>query len=46
MAAALGPPVGGLLVELSWRWIFFVNVPVGLLALAAGPWVLVKRQDE
>ncbi|MDT5118789.1 MAG: hypothetical protein QOE30_4528 [Mycobacterium sp.] len=42
MAAALGPPVGGMLVELSWRWIFFVNVPLGLLALAAGPWVLAK----
>jgi EmrB/QacA subfamily drug resistance transporter len=42
MAAALGPPVGGFLVELSWRWIFFVNVPLGLLALAAGPWVLAK----
>jgi EmrB/QacA subfamily drug resistance transporter len=42
MAAALGPPLGGMLVELSWRWIFFVNVPVGLLALAAGPWVLAK----
>ena len=44
MAAALGPPVGGLLVEASWRWIFFVNVPLGLLALAAGPWVLAKTQ--
>ncbi|WP_232064631.1 MFS transporter [Mycobacterium cookii] len=42
MAAALGPPVGGFLVELSWRWIFFVNVPVGLAALVAGWLVLAK----
>ncbi len=42
MAAALGPPLGGILVEISWRWIFFVNVPVGLLALVAGPLILAK----
>ncbi len=31
VAAALGPPIGGLVLELSWRWIFLVNVPIGLL---------------
>ena len=34
-ANALGPLLGGfLVVHLSWRWVFFVNVPVGLLAVA------------
>jgi EmrB/QacA subfamily drug resistance transporter len=35
-AAALGPLAGGLLVQhASWRWIFYVNVPVGVAALLA-----------
>jgi EmrB/QacA subfamily drug resistance transporter len=30
----LGPPLGGLIVSyLSWRWIFYVNLPIGLLGL-------------
>ena len=36
LAATLGPVVGGLLVTMSWRWVFLVNVPVGLAALAIG----------
>jgi EmrB/QacA subfamily drug resistance transporter len=40
LAAALGPVVGGLLVTASWRWIFLVNVPIGVIALVIGWWKL------
>jgi len=34
LAPVLGPVLGGLIVDnLSWRWIFFVNVPIGVLAI-------------
>lgn len=46
LAAALGPAVGGLLVEASWRWVFLVNVPVGIAALIAGALVLTTSADE
>jgi len=37
LAPILGPTIGGLIVDnASWRWIFFVNLPVGALAFAAG----------
>jgi EmrB/QacA subfamily drug resistance transporter len=32
-AGALGPVVGGLLAEVSWRWAFLLNLPIGVLAL-------------
>lgn len=34
IAGTLGPTAGGLLVGLSWRWIFLVNVPIGILIVA------------
>src|SRR5437868_5795289 len=37
LAPALGPVLGGWLVtDVSWRWIFYVNLPVGVLAFAIG----------
>ena len=36
-APALGPVLGGLLVtDLSWRWVFYVNLPIGVAAFAFG----------
>ena len=39
-AAALGPVLGGALVEASWHWVFLVNVPVVVIAVVAGARVL------
>jgi EmrB/QacA subfamily drug resistance transporter len=37
LAPAVGPVIGGLFVtDASWRWVFYVNVPVGVLALVFG----------
>jgi EmrB/QacA subfamily drug resistance transporter len=45
-AATCGPPIGGLLVQSSWRWVFLVNLPVGLLAVLVGRRVLTESFDE
>jgi len=45
VAAAAGPLLGGLLVQASWRWVFLVNVPIGLVTLGAGVRVLRERRD-
>jgi EmrB/QacA subfamily drug resistance transporter len=46
LALAIGPLVGGLLTDhLDWSWIFFVNVPVGVLAVAASFLVIEESRD-
>jgi EmrB/QacA subfamily drug resistance transporter len=45
VAAAFGPPLGGLLVQASWRWVFLVNLPVGIAALIAGARTLREIRD-
>lgn len=45
IAPALGPIVGGGILEIaSWRWIFFVNLPVGAVALALA-WMWLRDEE-
>jgi EmrB/QacA subfamily drug resistance transporter len=44
-AAAFGPPIGGILVQASWRWVFLVNLPFSLIALVVGIRVLREVKD-
>jgi EmrB/QacA subfamily drug resistance transporter len=46
-AAAVGPVIGGILVEaISWRWIFFVNIPITAVAIAMTLKVLPDDQGD
>ncbi len=46
IAPILGPVVGGLILEnLHWSWIFFVNVPIGLVAFVLG-WRMLPHTDS
>lgn len=45
LASGLGPPIGGALVQASsWRWVFLVNLPLGLIGIVAARRTLVESR--
>lgn len=42
IAAAIGPTVGGVLTQVSWHWVFLINIPIGVALL----WLGVRHVHE
>ncbi len=46
LALAIGPLVGGLIVDnINWHWIFYVNVPVGVVGIIVSRLVIAESRD-
>ena len=46
MALAIGPLIGGLITEhINWSWIFFLNVPIGVLGIVVSALVIDESRD-
>jgi EmrB/QacA subfamily drug resistance transporter len=46
LALAVGPVLGGLLTQhVSWEWIFWINVPIGLATMALGVWSIRESRE-
>ena len=46
LALAIGPLVGGLITEhINWNWVFFINVPVGIVAIVAAFLFIDESRD-
>jgi EmrB/QacA subfamily drug resistance transporter len=46
LGAALGPVIGGSLVQINWRWVFWINLPVGLAAILLAGRVVPESKDD
>src|SRR5215469_5297605 len=47
IAPVVGPPVGGFITDnLSWHWIFFLNVPLGIIGMALSWRMIPNLRDE
>jgi EmrB/QacA subfamily drug resistance transporter len=46
LGAALGPVIGGSLVQASWRWVFWINLPVGLAGILFAYRVIPESRDQ
>ncbi|MES1199931.1 MAG: DHA2 family efflux MFS transporter permease subunit [Pseudomonadota bacterium] len=45
LGPALGPTIGGVIAEIaSWRWLFLINIPVGLASLALVAWLVCEPE--
>jgi EmrB/QacA subfamily drug resistance transporter len=47
LALAVGPVLGGYLTQyVSWEWIFWINVPIGIATLMLGAWSIQESREE
>jgi EmrB/QacA subfamily drug resistance transporter len=47
LGVSAGPSIGGLITQqFTWRWIFFINIPIGILGIAATGWLLAEKSSR
>ena len=47
LALAVGPVLGGLLTQhVSWEWIFWINVPIGIATMVLGAWAITESRES